>query len=107
MVGLTPKQKEELNMAIHEYMLKNNFVASAQNFQEEAGLDTSTSASTFKDILEKKWTSLVKLKRQVMDLEKQTKLYQEQSLCERCGAGNKGQGGQGGWAPPSLDGLPR
>ena len=45
-----------------------------------------------KDILEKKWTSLVKLKKQVMELEKQNKEFKEHQICERCGEGT-GAGG--------------
>ena len=38
MVGLTSKQREELNSAIHEYLVKNKFSQSAQAFAEELGL---------------------------------------------------------------------
>ena len=37
-----------------------------------------------KDLLEKKWTSVVRLKKQVMELEKLTKQLKEESVCERC-----------------------
>ena len=40
-----------------------------------------------KDILENKWTAVVKMKRQVMELEKQNKQLRESSLCEKCGGG--------------------
>jgi len=64
MVGLTTKQRDELNVAIHEYLVKNNFEQSAELFVEEASLDPSSNkASSTKDILEKKWTSLVRLKK--------------------------------------------
>lgn len=38
MVGLTPKQKDELNSAILEYLMKCNYHGAAQAFQEEAGV---------------------------------------------------------------------
>lgn len=85
MVGLTSKQKEELNHAIHEYLVKNKFLQSAQIFAEETGIDadgglqnSSASGTLIKDVLEKKWTSVAKLKKQVMELEKQNKQLKEQ-----------------------------
>ena len=62
MVGLTPMQKEELNKAVFEYLQKNEYSLAAQAFQEESGVD-ETSTQTTKDILEKKWTSIVRLKK--------------------------------------------
>jgi hypothetical protein len=38
-----------------------------------------------KDILERKWTSIAKLKKEVDELSKNNKMLKEQSLCERCG----------------------
>jgi hypothetical protein len=35
---LTNKQREELNMAIHEYLLKNKYHQAAQALSQEAGL---------------------------------------------------------------------
>lgn len=37
-----------------------------------------------RDLLEKKWTSVVRLKKQVLDLEKQNKQLKESQICERC-----------------------
>jgi hypothetical protein len=37
-----------------------------------------------RDLLEKKWTSVVRLKKKVMDFERQVKQLKEESLCERC-----------------------
>jgi platelet-activating factor acetylhydrolase IB subunit alpha len=78
MAGLSAKQKVELNQAIHEYLLKNQYTNSAEMFASEADLpEASKPISTrlngtggIQDILEKKWTSVVKMKKQVMDLEK-------------------------------------
>ena len=71
-------------MAIHEYMVKNKFLSSAQIFADETGIsvdggpvNNSSSGSLIKDVLEKKWTSVAKLKKQVMELEKQNKQLKE------------------------------
>lgn len=66
MTGLSSKQKEELNSAILEYLRKHNFEQSAEHFAKEANVQKEASenstSSHLKDLLEKKWTSLVKLK---------------------------------------------
>lgn len=87
MVGLTTKQKEELNQAILEYLVKHGYSQSVAAFCEESGLtmpDTGGVGTKMKDILEKKWTSIVKLTKQKMDLEKQIKFLKEEATCERC-----------------------
>lgn len=75
MVGLTTKQKDELNVAILEYLIKHGFTQAAQHFSDEAGVEPpgADTPSMKKDLLEKKWTSVVRLKKQVMELEKQSK----------------------------------
>ena len=74
MVGLTTKQKDELHTAILEYLLKN-FPQSAAVFQDESQAEPpEPNASSMKtDLLEKKWTSVVRLKKQTIELEKQIK----------------------------------
>lgn len=87
MVGLTTKQKEELNVAILEYLIKCNYTATAEAFQEETKValpvDFSQQSSLKKDLLEKKWTSVVRLKKQVLELEKQVKQLKEDAAAER------------------------
>ena len=68
MVGLTAKQKEELNVAIHEYLLKSRYTQAAAMLAEEAAI--TASPGDLKDILERKWTSLAKLKKEVDELTK-------------------------------------
>lgn len=83
MVGLTTKQKDELNSAILEYLLKHKYMQSAASFCEDTGLEMpdsgEISGAKMKDILEKKWTSIVKLTKQKMDLEKQIKYLKEEA----------------------------
>jgi hypothetical protein len=38
MVGLTTKQKEELNVAIHEYLVKHKYGRAAQALVEDTGI---------------------------------------------------------------------
>jgi hypothetical protein len=79
MVGLTPKQVEDVNFAIFEYMKKYKYDSSAKTFETEGNIDydgyikASNMPILLKDILERKWTSIARLKKQVMELEKQVK----------------------------------
>lgn len=41
------------------------------------------------DLLEKKWSSVVRLKKQVMELEKTNKQLKEEAVCARCEALNE------------------
>ena len=55
-------------------------------------------------MLEKKWTSLARLKKQVMDLEKKNEQLKESAVCERCEALGESLGGIGSKVG---DGMPR
>jgi hypothetical protein len=88
MVGLTTKQREELNNAIYEYLVKSKYANSAQAFAEECQIKIDSiqssvlngshhAGSSMKDILERKWTSIAKLKKEVDELSKQNKLLKE------------------------------
>ncbi len=55
------------------------------------------------DVLEKKWVSVVRLKKQSLDLEKQLKQLKENAVCERCEAMPDSLGG----LAKMGDGIPR
>ena len=65
MVGLTSKQKEELNAAIYEYLIKYKFTQAAAILLVETGHDNEgapiNSQGGKKDLLEQKWTTIAKL----------------------------------------------
>ena len=68
------KQKVDLNFAIQQYLLKEGHNKAAETFAKEANVDhdaylaTSTQPpALLKDILERKWTSIARLKKQEMD----------------------------------------
>jgi platelet-activating factor acetylhydrolase IB subunit alpha len=70
---LTEKQKVDLHRSILEYLMADGgsemFPKTIQAFMEEANI---TDTSDFgKNLLEKKWTSVVRLQKRVMDLEAQ------------------------------------
>lgn len=78
---LTSKQKEDLNQAILEYLLRNNFKQSAAIFQEETAVDASSlmaeTKSHKRDVLENKWTIIAKQTKKLSDLNHKMKQLQE------------------------------
>ncbi|RHY30968.1 hypothetical protein DYB32_003871 [Aphanomyces invadans] len=77
---LTGKQREDLHQAILEYLsgLGSTFAQSASAFQQDAGLMmTGESDTTKTGLLEKKWTSVVRLQRKVMELESKIQQLEE------------------------------
>lgn len=80
MVGLTTKEKGELNTAILEYLIKNNYAETAKQFETEANVALSKEPVTSaikKDVLERKWKGLAKLKMENIALEKLNKQLKE------------------------------
>ncbi|KAK0370671.1 Nuclear distribution protein PAC1 [Colletotrichum limetticola] len=69
---LTPRQAEELHKAIIAYLSSNNLPNTANTLRDELHIDDSfdTAASKkYEGLLEKKWTSIVRLQRKIMELE--------------------------------------
>ncbi|CAF2561972.1 unnamed protein product [Rotaria sp. Silwood2] len=65
---LSEKQKHELNQAIVDYLVTNGYTVSCKEFCREANISINENAEK-KDQLEKKWTSVIRLQKKVMDLE--------------------------------------
>jgi len=78
-MGLTKDQKEELNKAILEYMFNNGYQTAYDAFLEDSEVDPSDDSKRAKNILETKWKSVARLKRQVLALEDQIKRYKEEN----------------------------
>jgi len=87
---LTKKQKEELHKSILNYLQEAGFKDTFAIFQKEAGIDLDSSLN---GLLEKKWTSVLRLQKKVMELEGKL------SVLEADGAGRR--------KAVSGDGLPR
>ncbi|GJN80302.1 protein with putative role during mitosis [Purpureocillium lilacinum] len=70
---LPSRQAEELNKSIIAYLYSSNLPNSAAALREEAGLGEdvfdATTAKKYETLLEKKWTSIVRLQKKIMDLE--------------------------------------
>lgn len=65
---LSQRQKEELNKAIADYLSANGFHNALEHFQKEASMQGEIEKK-FNGLLEKKWTSVIRLQKRVMDLE--------------------------------------
>ena len=65
---LTKSDKEELNKAILEYMYQNGYKDSHDTFLQETNVDLSSDTASKRNILETKWKSVAKLKKQIMHL---------------------------------------
>lgn len=78
--SLTDRQKTELNVAIYEYLLSHGeaFKVTSENFRVEAGIPSDVELG--KAVLEKKWTSVVRLQKRLMELEaKLEQLHQQRT----------------------------
>jgi platelet-activating factor acetylhydrolase IB subunit alpha len=64
---LTARQKEEVNWAILQYMQSASYERSAEVFREEATVKEAEKSDA--DLLEKKWLSIVRLSKKVVELE--------------------------------------
>lgn len=69
MASLSEKQREELHKALLEYLRGQGLAGTVQAFQNETGLTPEVLEPKFAGLLEKKWTSVVRLQKKVMDLE--------------------------------------
>jgi len=91
-MNLTDKQREELNKAIAEYLNKNNYKNALTSFLEESNAKydpQEKSSNTLSDVLEKKWVSVVRLQKKVLDLEAKIEQLNEQLSTSSFSISNK------------------
>lgn len=65
---LSHRQREELNKAVADYLRSNGYMNSLAEFQKEADMPDEIE-NKYSGLLEKKWTSVIRLQKKVMDLE--------------------------------------
>lgn len=76
---LSDRQKEELHKSILEYLHANNFMDSYNALKADTGVDyTPDAKSRYGGLLEKKWTSVIRLQKKIMDLENRNAALQEE-----------------------------
>ena len=115
---LTDKQRTDLHAAIRCYLESRagQFSATLEAFRrEDPNVDDSSSSSASssrsKNLLERKWTSVVRLQRKVMDLEAKLKQAEEDLHAARKGMGtgttSDRQSGHNGAGGNSVRAFPR
>ncbi|KAG8122721.1 hypothetical protein E2320_018239 [Naja naja] len=67
---LSQRQRDELNRAIADYLRSNGYEEAYSVFKKEAELDVNEELDKkYAGLLEKKWTSVIRLQKKVMELE--------------------------------------
>lgn len=85
------------NKAIADYLSANNYPDALESFRKEADLDGSdTIEMKYSGLLEKKWTSVIRLQKKVMELE--SKLSEAQKEVSEGGA-LRSKRSPGEWIP--------
>ncbi|CAG8580237.1 1727_t:CDS:2 [Diversispora eburnea] len=77
---LSDRQREELNKAILDYLYSNGFTESFNSLKLEAHNDdfNPDPKQKYAGLLEKKWTSVIRLQKKIMDLENKITQMQEE-----------------------------
>lgn len=79
---LTSRQADELHKSILAYLTANNLQDSASTLRQELDIDEdvldATTVKKYEGLLEKKWTSVVRLQKKIMDLESRTAALQSE-----------------------------
>ncbi|KAG8224345.1 hypothetical protein J437_LFUL004301 [Ladona fulva] len=92
---LSQRQREELNKAIADYLGSNGYVSALEAFKKEADISGDIERK-YGGLLEKKWTSVIRLQKKVMEME--TKLSEaEKEYIE--GAPTRGKRSPAEWIP--------
>ncbi|KAI9015549.1 WD40-repeat-containing domain protein [Hyaloraphidium curvatum] len=90
---LTPKQLGELNAAVLDYLVSRGHAKAAAALRAEAGIEDDGGKAA--GLLEKKWTSVIRLQKKVLDLEGKVAQLQE----ELAAGPARRQAGTGDWLP--------
>ncbi|KAH0830716.1 WD40-repeat-containing domain protein [Lanmaoa asiatica] len=96
MALLSDRQREELHKSMLEYLHANNFIGAYNALKEDSGVEyTPDPKAKYAGLLEKKWTSVIRLQKKIMDLEtRNASLQEELSL-----APSKRAAMQADWVP--------
>lgn len=85
------------NKAIADYLSANNYLDALESFRKEADLDGTDNVEVkYSGLLEKKWTSVIRLQKKVMELE--SKLSEAQKEVSE-GGPLKSRRSPGEWIP--------
>jgi len=85
---LSTKQRDELNSAVLDYLQSSGYKGSFEEFKRETNVDIDPKK---KDLLEKKWTSVIRLQKKVLDLEAKVAQLEEELSNHGGGAAKRGK----------------
>ncbi|CAG0914381.1 unnamed protein product [Notodromas monacha] len=98
---LPQKQREELHQAILEYLSSSGFRSSSDAFRQEANVELDADPERRSaGLLEKKWVSVVRLQKKVMDLEAKLADYEKEYVA---GAPTRDKRSPQEWLPRSPE----
>lgn len=77
---LTSRQAEELHKSMIAYFLSAGMTETATTLRQESNLESfdDATAKKYETLLEKKWTSVVRLQKKIIDLESKTQALQQE-----------------------------
>ncbi|EGN95623.1 hypothetical protein SERLA73DRAFT_186732 [Serpula lacrymans var. lacrymans S7.3] len=93
---LSERQREELHKSMLEYLHANNFTAAYNALKADSGTQYAPDPKAkYSGLLEKKWTSVIRLQKKIMDLETRNASLQEELTL----APSKRAASQTDWVP--------
>ncbi|KAF5315780.1 hypothetical protein D9611_004800 [Ephemerocybe angulata] len=76
---LSDRQREDLHKSMLDYLYANNHIEAFNALKESAGLEyTPDPSARYTGLLEKKWTSVIRLQKKIMELENRNSQLQEE-----------------------------
>ncbi|VDM17280.1 unnamed protein product [Hydatigera taeniaeformis] len=111
---LSERQRDELHQAIADYLRSNGYEQALNEFKREASLNPNIETK-FAGLLEKKWTSVIRLQMKVMDLESKLAEAERENKQLQTSVGygpvgaapGSGLPGRGGDRRGGVDAIPR
>nr|CAD7392245.1 unnamed protein product [Timema cristinae] len=76
---LSQRQREELNKAIADYLSSNGYKDALEVFKKEADMPGDVEIK-YSGLLEKKWTSVIRLQKKVMELESKVSVAEKEFI---------------------------
>ena len=107
---ISQRHKDELNRAIAEYLSTHNYRDTLETFLRETDISASEVAQSDKrnsGVLEKKWTTVVRLQKKIAELEQTVKKRDEELELLRQGGGFGGRSLGPGEKRSPTDWIPR
>ncbi|KAK4463416.1 putative nuclear distribution protein pac-1b [Cladorrhinum samala] len=102
---LTPRQAEELHKSLISYLTSQNLLATASALRTELSLPESafdqSQTEKYQGLLEKKWTSVIRLQRKILELEATVASLKTDLLSSSLGSSLRPVQDPAGWLPRS------